>query len=257
MNGFGRSTLILSFSLLTAACGRKGALIYPDMLIPAAPAVVSGHQSGTAVKLQFTLPDKDRSGRSIQGVSGVKISRMASEADRSDVCPACLTEYLPVRTLYLEHLPLDTQRFGNRLIMLDGEVTAGSSYSYRIVPFTADGVDGAAASLADVRVVPPFPAPEIHIEAFPTELRLKFAMQPPLTGRLLGYNVYRSTVAGGKLFQPLNREPLTEALYVDSGLERGVTYRYSARALLVPATTGHIMESLGSEEVEGMLKDDE
>jgi hypothetical protein len=113
------------------------------------------------------------------------------------------------------------------------------------------------ATLSDVRVVPPFPGPEVHIEAFPTELRLQFALQSPLSGRLLGYNVYRSTVAGGKLFQPLNKEPLTEALYVDSGLERGEKYRYSARALLVPATTGHVVESLGSEEVEGMLKDDE
>ncbi len=256
MNGIKRLAVVVSLSLLTAGCGRKGPLIYPDMLVPASPAAVSGQQSGAAVKLQFILPDKDRAGRPVQGVAGVKISRMETEAGRKDVCRSCMEDYLLLRTLYVNRLPTDTQRSGSRLIVLDSEVKAGRSYSYRIVPFTVDGVDGASAAISDVRVVPPFSGPDLKLESFPTEMRLQFAMQPSLSGRLFGYNIYRSTVAGGRSFQPINVQPLTDKEFVDTSLERGVKYRYSARALLVLAT-GDIAESLESAVVEGMLKDDE
>ena len=256
MNGVVRSTIIIGIALLSAACGRIGPLIYPDMLVLAPATSVSGLQSGSAVKVQFVLPDKDRSGRPVKGVAGVKMSRMASESGRNDVCRSCLADYLPVRTLYLDHLPTDTQRFGNLLILIDSDVKAGNSYSYRIVPFTADGVDGAPVTLSDVRVGESFSGPDLKAEPLPTEIRLQCTIQPPASGRLLGYNLYRSTGAGGRSFQPLNREPLKDGAYVDSGLERGVKYRYSARALL-ELTKGMSVESLESAEVEGMLKDDE
>jgi len=255
MNIFWRFAAVGSLSLLSTACGRKGALIYPDMLVPASPAAVSGHQSGSALKLQFVLPDKDLSGHPVQGVAGVRISRMESEVGK-DVCRSCLADYLLLRRVYLDRLPSGTQRFGNRVILLDSEVKTGHSYSYHIVPFTADGVDGAPATLSDVRVVPPFSGPDLKAESLPTEIRLQFTSPPPPSGRLLGYNLYRSSGAGGRSFQPLNREPLKDREYVDRALERGVKYRYSARVLL-ELTTGNIVESLESAEVEGMLKDDE
>lgn len=256
MSGFGRSALIVGVSLMATACGRKGPLIYPDMLIPAAPAAVTALQSGDAVKLQFDLPDKDRAGRPVQGVAGVKISRRAAEADQNDVCRSCLTDYSLFRTLYLDHLPPNTQRFGSRLIVLDSDVTAGNSYSYSAVPFTADGIDGASSRTVDVRVVVPLPAPLLKLESLPTEVRLQIQLLPLTSGRLIGYNLYRSSVATVRSYQPLNMEPLNANEYVDTALERGVKYRYSARALIVPAS-GNIAESAESIEVEGMLRDDE
>ncbi len=256
MNAAGRLALIICFSLLSAACGRKGALIYPDMLVPAQPAAVSGRQSGSAVKLQFVLPDKDMSGRPIKGVAGAKISRMSSEAGQKDLCRSCLADYLLLRTLHLDHLPTGTERSGNRLVMLDSDVKAGNSYSYRIVPFTVDGVEGAPAAISDVRVVPPISGPDLKIEPLTTEIRLQFAVQSPLSGRLLGYNLYRSPVASARSFQPLNMLPLAGNEFVDSSVERDAKYRYAARMLL-ELTTGNIVESLESAEVVGMLKDDE
>lgn len=257
MRPVGPSALVIALSLLATACGRKGPLIYPDMLVPAAPAAVTAQQSGSAVKLQFALPDKDRAGRPVKGVAGVKISKRSTEASRKEVvCRSCTTDYRLFRTLYLDLLPTDTQRFGNRLILLDSDVNAGNVYSYRIVPFTADGVDGAASAIADVRMGSPLSAPAVKIESFPTEVRLQFSWQTPISGRLLGYNLYRSSGAGSRSYQPLNKEPLQVNEYVDSALERGVKYRYVVRAVMVQESGG-IAESAESQEVEGMLKDDE
>ena len=102
MRSVGPSALVVGFALLATACGRKGPLIYPDMLVPAAPAAVTAQQSGSAVKLQFALPDKDRAGRPVKGVAGVKISKRSTEADQKEVCRSCTTDYRLFRTLYLD-----------------------------------------------------------------------------------------------------------------------------------------------------------
>lgn len=256
MNALWLSALVVSVSLMATACGKKGALVYPDMLLPAAPTAVTAQQSGSVVKLQFALPDKDRAGRPVKGVAGVKISRRAVDSSQKDVCRSCVTDYSLFRTLYLDHMPAGTQRFGNLLVLLDGDVSAGYSYSYSVVPFTGDGLDGASSPPADVRVATPLPAPLLKIESLPTEIRLQISSQPLITGSLLGYNLYRSSGATARSYLPLNREPIKGNQYVDSALERGVKYRYAARALIMLAP-GNIAESAESHEVEGMLKDDE
>ena len=257
MSVTGRSALVVGISLLASACGKKGPLIYPDMLIPAAPSAVTARQSGAVVRLQFSVPEKNRTGQSISGLAGVKINRRAAESGQQTSCRSCMTDYPLFKTLYLDHLPSNTQRFGSTLIVLDGDVAAGNSYSYAIIPFTADGVDGAVARTADVRVTAPLPPPGLQIESLPTEIKLKISAEPLLTGRSIGYNLYRSS-AGSTVrpYQPLNREPLTTNEFVDVTIERGVKYRYSVRALIM-LPTGDVVESADSNEVQGELANDE
>lgn len=255
MNRFGLSVLFVGMTLTTTACGKRGPLIYPDMMVPAAPAAVSAQQSGADVKLQFALSGKDRGGRPVQGLSGVKISRRVNENAQKDFCRSCMTDYLPFKTLYLDRLPANTQRFGNRLVLLDREVSADNSYSYSIIPFTVDGVDGSVSATADVRVTQPLPAPVLAIESLPAEIRLQASFQLPITGRLLlGYNIYRRIVGSAKSSMPINTEPIRGNVYVDTVIDRGVKYQYIVRAVVITAS-GEVVESLESPEVEGMLKD--
>lgn len=257
MSVLGRLALVTAFSMITVGCGRKGPLVYPDMLVPAAPTAVSVQQLGSAIKLQFVLSDKDLTGRPVQGVAGVKISRKTVVGDQRDVCRSCMTDYMLFKTLYLDPLPANTQRFGGRLIFIDNEVITGNAYSYSIVPFTADGVDGAQSPAVGVLVgVAPLPPPVLIIESLPTEVRLKLSVYPLITARMLGYNLYRSSGTGPKSYLPINGELLKGDEYVDGAIERGVRYRYTARALVV-RPSGDVVESDESNVVEGMLKDDE
>jgi hypothetical protein len=226
------------------------------MLVSAAPVIIAAQQSGAAVKLHFALPDKDRAGRSLQGLSGVKISKRAIEADQKNACRSCMTDYLLFQTLYLDHLPAAVQRFGNRLILLDGDVSAGYAYSYSIAPFTADGVDGAISTSPEVRVAVPTPVPVLKIESLPTEIRLQISSQHLTAERTIGFNVYRTAETETKSFQPFNRELVQGSEYVDGTLVRGVKYRYTVREL-VTRKTGVSAESEESQEVVGVLTDDE
>lgn len=250
-----RTALLLGCSLLVAACGRKGPLIYPDMLVPAAPSAVAAQQVGAGVKLQFTLPDKNRSGKSLHGLAEVRINKRSLESGQKDVCRSCTSDYALFKTIYLAHLPTDIQRFGNSLVLLDSDVAAGSSYSYRLVPFTDDGIEGAAATTADVRMTPPLLAPEIQIESLPTEIRLKISQKLPVSGQLLGFNLYRYT-GGIKSFQPINKVLFNGVEYIDASIERDTKYRYTVRSV-IKNVAGDLIESSESAEVEGVLKNDE
>jgi hypothetical protein len=105
-------------------------------------------------------------------------------------------------------------------------------------------------------VASPLAAPVLKIESFTTEVKLHIVLKPLKSGRLVGYNLYRTPVTSVRSYQPLNGEPLKGNEYVDSVLERGVKYRYSVSALIMTAS-GNIVESTESQAVEGMLKDDE
>jgi hypothetical protein len=158
--------------------------------------------------------------------------------------------------LYLDLLPDDTNRSGNRILYVDGEITAGKRYSYSLVPFTKGGISGPVSTPAVTDVIPALPPPVIQSESFPTEIKLTFAGKPPEIGSHVGYNLYRTITKGQYPLLPINRETLSTAVYPDSRLQRGVRYYYSARAL-VKLGSGAVVESLASNEVEGMLKDDE
>ena len=255
MNGIGCSAVVVGLSLMATACGKKGSLIYPDMLVPAAPTAVTVLQSGAAVKMSFAIPGRDRAGRPVHDVAGVKIGRKADEAEQKKLCRSCMTDYSPFRTIYLDRLPTNTERSGSMLLLLDGDVSEGYSYSYSLVPFTTGGVEGATATTVAVSVVPPLPAPLLKIESLPTELRLQVSSQAMNAGTLQGYNLYRWFAVQMKSYLPLNTEPLKDSEYVDSGLTRGVLYSYSARVLF-KLSSGDVVESAESNVVTGTLADE-
>ena len=247
---------LLFAAFAIAACGKKGPLIYPDLLVPAAPSDVSAQQSGNSIKLSFVLPSKDLAGRNFAGLSGVTIIKRDEPAGQSPGCSACTTDFSPFRKLNLDPLSPNTQRYGNLLVLLDGDVQTGRVYTYRVSAVTKDNQEGAqSAPVATAMQTAPLP-PVLQAISQPTEIQLEFAGVPPGEGVIAGYNVYRALKGEAFPFQPLNREPLTTKSFTDVGLERGTAYIYGVRTV-VRLPSGVKVEGSLSNEVEGRLKDDE
>jgi predicted small lipoprotein YifL len=247
---------LLFAAIAITACGKKGPLLYPDMLVPAAPSDVSAQQSGTSIKLVFVLPSKDLAGRNFAGLSGATIIRRDEPAGQSPGCSACTTDFSPFRKLNLDLLPPDTRRYGNLLMLLDGDVQAGRAYTYRISAVTKDNQEGAlSAPVTAAMATAPSP-PVLQSISQPTEIQLEFAGVPPDEGVIAGYNVYRTFKGESFPFQPLNREPLAGNRFTDAGLERGTTYVYGVRTVVRLPKGGRVESGL-SNAVEGRLKDDE
>lgn len=246
--------------LIMTGCGKRGSLIYPDMLIPAEPTGVVARQAGRVVKLTFVVSHKDRAGRELKepGVlGGVEVFRRASSAGQEPVCKACLDGFVLLKKLYLEPSPLerDVQRFGNMIVLLDGDVRVGDEYSYMVRPFTKDSVNGKPAAPVKATVVQPLPPPVLTVEPDPVEIRLHFDGSYSDRGTLVGYNIYRSVKGGGLPYAQFNREPVIGNGFADIGLERTLSYVYAVRAI-VKTPGGQLVESELSNEVEARLTDE-
>lgn len=251
-----RATILFFLTLSATACGKKGPLIYPEMLVPAAPANVTLQQSGTSMKLAFELPSKDRAGRSLTNLAGVTILKRDTVADQAAVCSSCTDDYFLFKKLNLDLLPTGTQRRGSLLLVLDGDVHQGRKYSYIVSSFTKEDAAGAASAPVTAAVVQPPLPPVVQVASQPTEIDLEFVGLPPHDGVFVGYNVYRALKGERFSYWPLNREPFTANRFSDAGLERKTSYVYVVRTVARLAN-GSFIESGVSNEVEAKLKDDE
>ena len=248
--------VVMFVALVVTACGKTGPLVYPEMLVPAAPSNVAVQQSGSSIKLSFVLPSKDRAGRNISNLAGITILKRDTMAGQPLGCSACTDDFYLFRKLNLDLLPTDAQRNGSLVLLLDGDVQQGRSYSYIVSAFTSDEEAGAASPpIATAMVQPPSP-PVLRSISHPTEIDLEFVGLPLTEGSFAGYNLYRSTKGGVFSFWPLNGAPLKAHHFSDEGMEREITYVYVARTV-VRLSTGTLVESAPSNEVQGKLKDDE
>ncbi|HEY3307559.1 MAG TPA: fibronectin type III domain-containing protein [Desulfuromonadaceae bacterium] len=248
--------LLFIFLFLCLGCGKKGPLVYPDLLIAAAPGSVTVHQVGQGLMLSLTLPDKDLAGQKLVDLAGIKVLKRESAHGQTQECNACTSDFVLFKTLYLDIQESSYRRYGNTLLLLDGNVATGRDYVYRIIPFTKEKLDGESSKPVTASVTLPSPPPVLHVFSAPTEIRLEFAGQPPVEGQLIGYNIYRSLKDEPQPFLPLNKVPLTTNSFTDSGLDVKATYRYTARTV-VRTQAGTIVESGLSNEVEGALKEEE
>jgi len=252
-----KHVIIIIFLLqFITACGKKGPLLYPEMLVPAAPSHVVAQQSDNSMKLSFVLPSKDRAGRTLSNLAGVTILKRDALAGQLPVCSACRDDFSLFKKLYLDLLPTGSQRSGSLILLLDGDVHTGRTYSYIVSVFTTEGVAGAATTPVTTAMVPSPVPPVLQVISQPTVINLEFVGLAPREGVFAGYNVYRAPKGETFSYWPLNREPLTANHFSDEGMERGTTYVYAVRTVVrLPA--GSFVESGMSNEVEGKLKDDE
>ena len=250
-----RFFLIVMVLLSVSGCGKKGPLLYPDMLVPAAVSSLTAIQSGENVKIAFELPEKDLAGRTIRDLAGVTVFKRAESSLQQPDCPTCTDDFHLFRKIYLD-LPDTTQIYGKKVVLLDGETSLNAAYSYYVTPFVRDNTTGASSAQVRVRVTQPLFPPVLQALSAPTEIKLEFVAPAPEEGNLVGYNVYRHAKDEPMSYLPLNKEPLADNVYVDSGLEPKETYFYVVRAV-VRMPWGGMAESMPSNEAEGALAEGE
>ncbi len=249
-------TVSLCMTLILAGCGKKGALVYPEMLVPASPSNLAAQQSGNSLKLSFQLPSKDLAGRSVAALSDVSVFKHDAPVTREPGCSTCASDFSLFRKINLDVLTSGTQRYGNYLVLMDDSVTSGRTYTYRVSTTTTENTEGALSQPVSVALVPASLPPVTQIFNQPTEVQLEFVALKPDEGVITGYNVYRTLKGEAYSYIPLNNKPITGNCFVDVGLDRRTTYLYRVRSVVMLQDKSMI-ESIPSNEVEGKLKDDE
>ena len=243
---------LLLFLLATTACGKRGALIYPEMVAPAAPTDVSALQTGSEVKISFQLPQKDIAGRSLSSLAGVNLFKQGSDTQSGEACMACSPQFPLFGTIYLDHPGNAVQRYEDRFILLDNQVDEGVDYAYFVQSFLYDGTVGLASSPVKVSVFPTLQAPLLKAVSEPTEIRLELSAHHSAAGSFVGFSIYRSIKGQPFSYLPYTKEPVTSSTFMDFGLNHQEVYLYQAKTV-IRMPNGVLVESAASDVVEVQL----
>lgn len=223
--------LAMAGLLAMGGCGKKGSLIYPDLLVPEAPQAVQLEQRGAGLQLSFDLPSRDRRGRSLQTPVVVEVQRRELSPGEAGECGSCPKDYQPALRIDPE-FPAPARTFGKRLVLLDPDVRQGKRYQYRMVAVSRDGEVGAVAETARTMVCLAPSAPVVSAKALHGGvIQLDMQGELPDNADLIGYAIYRAAGDEELPFLPL-ATTLATAHYQDQQVQQGVRYRYAVRMLL-------------------------
>ena len=218
---------LLLVIMLLAACGRKGVLVPPEGLVPAQVSELQLSQRGAGLQLSWTMPNKMASGGKLTDLAGFRVMRREVLPPAED-CEQCPDAYRLLKMVDLAYLQ-GASRLGGQLYLLDTEVTAKTTYQYRVSAVNKDGESGIISSPVRGTVIPPLPSPRLSATATPTGVELHVSAAPLPTGAtLIGFTIYRVKKGGTFSPIPITPQPITTPTYEDSRLERGIVYTYVA-----------------------------
>ena len=234
-----RRTLTASAAtlLLTAGCGKKGPLLYPDSLVAQPPQQVTVAQRGTSLRLSFVVPQKDLAGHRLKDVEAVRIlRRVCREAD----CKGCQEPFQPLQRIGLAY-PGSAERVGNQVSWIDTDVHAGETFQYRLQAEQKDGIAGDATDTPPARVGAAAAAPQVSAAAvFGGAIRIDIAGLTPEGLTLIGYTLLRREGQGRLV--PLTTLSAGVSRYDDQAVQLGRQYQYAAQ-LIAKRRDGLLVES--------------
>jgi predicted small lipoprotein YifL len=242
-----KKMLVLLFIVVLSGCGKKGALVPPEALVPAAISDLRVEQKGDRFLVLWSSPTRQEGGRALRNLAGFRLFRRDLLPPGED-CEECPEAYSLLTSIDPEY-PRGGVADGNRGLYYDAALTNGKSYRYKVIAAGKDGSLSRPSNKADRKKVSPPPPPVLQALATPIGVRLTWqAPAAPASGRIEGYNVYRKR--SGEIFplSPLTGVPLKETFYEDGNLEQEARYTYVVRAIAL--TDGVTVESDPSNEVE-------
>jgi len=244
-----RATLVATALALLLGCGKKGPLVPPEALAPAAIGNLSVVQQGGRFQVSWSAPGRQEGGDRLEDLAGFLLFKrtLLPPAEDCETCPSAYTEVAHVDLDY----PKGVKRLGNRYLFEDYDLKQGKAYQYKVRSFNTDGVQSTDSNKARHTALAA-PLPPV-VEALPsaTGLVLAFVALPPDEGSITGYNIYRSKAGSPMPTAPLNAKPLNAKTYEDKDLLVGVRYSYTVTSVVT--VNGESAESDPSNQVEATL----
>jgi predicted small lipoprotein YifL len=237
-----KKTLFLIMVVSLVACGKRGPLVPPESLVPAAIRDLKVEQKGNRFLVCWSEPSKLESGSKLEGIAGFRVFRREVLPPDQD-CEDCPSAYLLQRTVDPEYLQ-DVLRIGSRYCFSDAELTDGTTYQYKVITVDASGVSGKDSNKARREKTASPATPRLSATTIPTGVVIRWEPVQDATGTTLeGYAVYRKREGGSMSLYPVATLAADVTRFEDKEMEHGVKYVYGVRA----------MARAGTETVEGEL----
>jgi predicted small lipoprotein YifL len=240
--------LWIGIALLLTACGKRGPLVAPEALVPAAINDLQVEQKGNRFLVCWSRPGKEEWGGPRENLAGFRVLRRDVLPPDQD-CEECPNAYRQVKLVDPEYLG-DVLQFGSRYCLFDSELLNGKTYQYKVVSFQQDGATSKSSNkVRRSKVVPPAP-PAISAQQTPDGVTLQWkppALPPNVA--LEGFSIYRKQANGVMPLSPFAIVKSDATTFADPHMEHGVLYFYAVRTLVKIGSD--LVESDLSNEAEG------
>ncbi len=218
-----RVWLIVLITILLAGCGRRGALVPPDALVPAAVSDLTVAQQGRNFLVSWSIPGKEEGGAPLKGLAGFQLFRREVLPLAED-CEECPTAYRLIKAVDLD-FPQGVLRDDRRIIYLDSDLTLDTTYQYKVLALKKDGSSSKISNRVRRQVLQPPPAPVVQLTMTPYSAQLSWQQQPTANAILTGYHIYRRRLGSTNLHELL--ATVTGKSYEDQRLQADIDYEYS------------------------------
>jgi predicted small lipoprotein YifL len=240
--------ILLMMVFLLSACGKRGALVPPESLVPAAIKDLRAEQKGNRFLVCWSHSGKQEWGGPLESMLNFRVQRREVLPPDED-CEECPTAYRQVRIVDPEYLQ-DVRRLGASYCFFDSDFVDGKTYQYKVISFDKEGTSSRDSNKVRLRKsVPPAP-PAITSVTVPTGVVLEWkSVTVPRGGVLEGFAVYRKREGEVMPLTPVSTTKADATGFEDPQMEHGVKYIYAVRT--VAKIDGQKVESELSNEVEG------
>ncbi len=224
-----------AFLMLASGCGKKGPMIYGDLLVPEAPAYIKPEQTGRILKIAFPLPAKDLAGRKLrdQPLAGIKVMRLARTTSQNESCKSCLSEFRPYRKIDLEYPGEGVVILGNSMIMTDQDVEEGNTYSYIILGYLKDGTEGSPSRIVSVKLTEPPQKSGIKVSSSMGAVYVVVDTPDFFEGdgEIIGVRLFRKNLSEDGADNPIATVSPLAPKYEDRSVKPGLKYSYTGRTV--------------------------
>lgn len=226
-----RVALLISLMLTMVGCGTVGPVQPRQKALPKAVNHATLQQKGLALLLAWDIPTSNQDDSVLTDLAGFAVYK--ADYDLARGCPECRPPKNLLRKIDLAYYR-SNNRSSQRIYLWDSAVEEETGYSYKIVPYTADGHEGAATLLHRPCFTNAAAVSQLAAQGLDRQIRLTWlAAEEDRQGiELLGYNVYRRS--GNDYFapMPLNEQPIAGTGYDDLNVENDNDYTYALRTVI-------------------------
>jgi len=230
---------VLLGSVLLAAgltgCGRRGAPVPPQPMIPAAALGLNAEARDDAVLLTWARPLRNEDGSPLTDLLEFRLFRAVGPSGPRE--GRGRPSFFPLATVRADQ-PENAVVEGNQYAFRDNGgsagLTPGLRYTYRLQAVNRRGAVGTQSAEVFVDyTTAPSPPTGLTAVAGDGVVNLTWRSPAPQAGApsARGYNVYRSLQRGAYVSEPINAGPVVEMRFRDAAVDNETPYYYVVRSV--------------------------
>lgn len=220
--------------LALAACGKKLPPVAPESVVPDPVKGIRAVSRDGKLFIRFTRPSKNVDGSKITDLTGFRVMRRVIDDKGCKGCPEKFPVVYDIEISYPKGAVVE----GDRISFPDNDVTPGTRYEYKVVPYNKDGYEGPEAQRATFTWGVPTGKP-VNLTVKGGDKAADLSWSPVETlmdgspvKEFVGYNIYRREEGGKYPLDSINSNPVKQTSSSDFGLSNGKSYWYTVKAVV-------------------------